>query len=54
MTMTAFVATIAFGAGGALIWFCKDKIQTLVIDGNKLSAKWHAKADAIAAAAKKI
>ena len=54
MTMTAFVATLAFGAGGALIWFFKDRIQALVIDANTLSAQLHAKADAIAAAAKKV
>jgi len=37
-----------------LIWFFKDRIQALVIGANALSAKLHARADAIAAAAKKI
>lgn len=44
----------SFGAGGALIWFGKTKIQSLVMDANKLSAKLHAQADAISAAAKKV
>ena len=38
---------LGFVAGGALIWFAKDQIQALVIDANTLSAKLHAKADAI-------
>ncbi len=45
---------LGFAAGGALIWFAKDKVQALVIGANALSAKLHAKADAITAAAKKI
>ena len=45
---------LGVGAGSALIWFGKDKIQQLVIGANALSAKLHAKADAIAAAAKKV
>ncbi len=52
--MTAFIATISFGAGGALIWFLKDKIQALVIGANALSAKLHARADAIATMAEKL
>lgn len=52
--MTAFVATISFGAGGALIWFFKDRIEAIVIGGNALAAKLHAKADALAAAVKKV
>jgi hypothetical protein len=54
MTMTAFIAgsAIGFGTGGALVWFGKDSIQKLVIGANALSAKLHAKADAIAAAVK--
>jgi hypothetical protein len=58
MTMTEFLTSSAFlagfGAGGALIWFCKDKIQQLVIGANALSAKLHAKADAISAMAKTL
>ena len=38
---------IGIAGGGALIWFGKEKIQALVIDANTLSAKLHAKADAI-------
>lgn len=45
---------VSFGAGGALIWFGKEKIQGLVIGANALSAKLHAKADAIVAASKKV
>ncbi len=41
--------TLGFVAGGAFIWFGRDLIQKLVIGGNALSAKLHAKADAIKA-----
>lgn len=56
MIMTVYIIgfAIGFGCGGALIWFFKEKIQALVIDANALSARLHAKADAIAAAAKKL
>lgn len=47
-------AIIGFGAGGALIWFAKTWVQSLVMDANKLSAKLHAQANAITAAAKKL
>jgi hypothetical protein len=36
---------IGFGCGGALIWFAKTKIQSLVIGANALSAKLHDQAD---------
>jgi hypothetical protein len=39
--------TLGFVAGGAFIWFFKDRIEALVVDANKLSAKLHAKADAL-------
>jgi len=39
--------TLGFIAGGAFIWFFKDKIEALVVDANTLSAKLHAKADAL-------
>jgi len=45
---------LGFAAGGAVIWFFKEKIQGLVIGANALSAKLHAKADAVAAAAKTL
>lgn len=51
--MTTILCAISFGAGGALIWFGKDKIQALVIGANALSAKLHAKADAILEANKR-
>lgn len=38
---------LGFVAGGALIWFFKTKIQSIVIDANTLSAKLHAQADAL-------
>lgn len=49
--MTTYIIgfSIGFGSGGALIWFCKDKIQAVVIGANALSAKLHAKADALKA-----
>lgn len=42
-----------FIAGGALIWFGRETIEKMVIGANALSAKLHAKADAIANATKK-
>jgi hypothetical protein len=45
---------IGFGCGGTLIWFAKGKIQAIVIGANALSAKLHAQADALAAAARKL
>lgn len=45
---------VSFGAGGALIWFGKDTLQKMVLGANALSAKLHAKADAIVAASKKV
>lgn len=45
---------LGFGCGGALIWFGRETIEKLVIGANALSAKLHAKADAIAAAARKV
>ena len=54
MTFLVILGNIGcFMAGGALIWFGKEKIQAAVIGANALSAKLHAKADAIAAASKK-
>ena len=38
---------LGFVTGGTFIWFFKTKIQGLVIDANKLSAKLHAQADAL-------
>lgn len=51
--MAWFAGIAGFVAGGALIWFGKERIQALVIDANTLSRKLHAKADEIAAASKK-
>ncbi|MET4529135.1 hypothetical protein [Bradyrhizobium sp. JR18.2] len=51
--MAWFTGIAGFLAGGALIWFGREKIQALVIDANTLSRNLHAKADAIAAASKK-
>lgn len=42
-----------FVAGAAFIWFFKTQVQGLVVDANTLSRELHAKADQIAAAAKK-
>ncbi|MET4184971.1 hypothetical protein ABIB94_007100 [Bradyrhizobium sp. JR7.2] len=54
MTFLVILGNIGcFMAGGALVWFFKEKIQALVIGANALSAKLHAKADEIAAAARK-
>jgi hypothetical protein len=47
MTTWIISGTIGFAAGGAFIWFFKERVQSLVIDANTLSAKLHAKADAI-------
>jgi hypothetical protein len=50
--MFEFDLSFALGliAGGALIWFCKDKIQALVIGGKAFAAKLEAKAAALKAA----
>ncbi|MCK1465720.1 hypothetical protein IVB34_47770 [Bradyrhizobium sp. 2] len=54
MTFLVILGNIgSFMAGGALIWFGRERIQGLVIDANTLSRELHAKADAIAAASKK-
>jgi hypothetical protein len=54
MTFLVILGNIGcFMAGGALIWFCKEPIQKMVIGANALSRKLHAKADEIAAAAKR-
>lgn len=47
MTTWMISGALGFAAGGALIWFFKEKIEGLVIGANALSAKLHAKADAI-------
>jgi hypothetical protein len=44
-----FSFALGFAAGGALIWFGKDKIQALVIGGNALAARLEAKAAALKA-----
>jgi hypothetical protein len=41
------VFTVGFGAGCALIWFLRPKIEELVIGTNALSKKLHAQADAL-------
>ena len=38
---------LGFAGGGAFIWFFKDRIQALVVGANTLSARLHAKADAL-------
>jgi hypothetical protein len=52
--MMTFVSVFSFAAGGALIWFAKDKIQALVIGGNVLAAKLKAQAAALEAKAAAI
>ena len=47
MTSWMISGVLAFVTGGAFIWFFKTKLQSLVIDANKLSAKLHAQADAL-------
>jgi hypothetical protein len=46
--------TFGFSAGATLIWFCKTRIQALIVDANMLSAKLHAEADAVAALVRKV
>lgn len=53
MTEWVISGALGFGVGGAFIWFCKDWVQKMVLGANALSAKLHAKADQIAAAAKR-
>ena len=47
MTTWIISGVLGFATGGAFIWFAKERIQLLVIDANALSAKLHAKADAL-------
>ncbi len=47
-------AILGFAGGGALVWFFKNTLQAMVIGANQLSAKLHAEANAISAAAKKL
>lgn len=48
MTLLVILGDIAcFAAGGAFIWFFRDRIERMVIGANALSKKLHAKADAI-------
>jgi hypothetical protein len=54
MTFLMILGNIGcFLAGGALIWFCRDSIEKMVIGANALSRKLHDKADAIAQASRK-
>lgn len=52
MTEWMISGVLGFAAGGAFVWFCKDWLQKIVLGANALSAKLHAKADAIAASVK--
>ena len=45
--MTTFVALISFAAGGALIWFGKDRIQALAMGGEAVIARLQARAAAL-------
>jgi hypothetical protein len=45
--------TLGLVAGGTLIWFCKSRIQALVIDASTLSAKLRVEAEAVAALVRK-
>jgi hypothetical protein len=49
--ITAF--TLGVAAGATLIWFCKIRIQAIVIDANVLATRLHAKADAVATLVRK-
>jgi hypothetical protein len=54
--MTAWIISgiLGFVAGGSFIWFGRTTIEKLVIGANALSAKLHAKADAIAQSVRKV
>jgi hypothetical protein len=47
MTTWMISGTLGFVAGGAFIWFFRERIEKVVIGANALSAKLHAKADAV-------
>lgn len=49
MTTWIISGILGFVTGGAMIWFFKLQIQSLVIDANTLSAKLHDEADKIKA-----
>ena len=48
------LAGVSFVAGGALVWFYKTNLQSLVLGVNAVSAKLHAEADALVATVKKV
>jgi hypothetical protein len=48
--MTTFVSLVSFAAGGALIWFAKDKIQAFILGSKALATNLEAKAAALKAA----
>lgn len=47
MTEWIISGVLGFAAGGAVVWFLKDKIEALVMDANTLSARLHARAAAL-------
>ena len=49
-----FCFAIGFGEGGALGWFYKSQIQSLVIGVNAVSAKLHAEATVLEAKASAV
>lgn len=48
--MTILAIAASFGAGGALIWFFKEKIQAIVLDAETIAKRLEDKAKAIKAA----
>lgn len=49
MTQWIIASSLGFVTGGALIWFSKNWIMSMVLTANELSAKLHAQADKIKA-----
>jgi hypothetical protein len=47
MTTWMISGILGFVAGGAFIWFFRDRIEKAIIGANALSKKLHDKADAI-------
>jgi len=50
--ITAF--TLGVAAGATLIWFCKTRIQMIVVDANVLAARLRAEADVVATLVRKV
>lgn len=55
MSILVILGDVAcFIAGGAIVWLFKERLQSIWTDASTIAARLHAKADAIANAARKV